>query len=129
MSTATIAAPAAKTVPQEPKDFTLYSGEEFDFKNHRLSAPLSVRLVRAEVSPFFFSINGKDMNPSWLKQTDGPPHDPLAHQSKRLRGKVKTMPRSEYRWTYTIPGIVRFILAEVDGKRPGVHFHIDSTYA
>lgn len=134
MSTDTIAAPAApkarQAVTASSKEFTLCQGDVHPFRSNKIEKPLSLRIVVAEVGSEFLSINGKPMSAPWLRQTVGPPHDPLAHQSARLRGKTPVMPRADYRWTYTIPGIVRFVLSEVEKQgKPCIRFEVDETYA
>lgn len=131
MSTATIAAPAAPKATPTSKAFTLGMGESHTFVPQKIATPLVLRVNAAEVSSEFMTINGKTMSGPWLRQTVGPPHDPLAHQSARLRQKdrVPVMPRSEYRWEYTVPGVVRFVLSEVEeGGKPAVRFEIDASY-
>lgn len=132
MSTVTVAAPAAPKARPTSKSFTLSQGEVHSFDSGKVANPLSLRIVVAEVGAEFLTINGKPMSGPWLRQTVGPPHDPLAHQSARLRQKdrVAVMPRSDYRWTYTIPGVVRFVLSEVEKQgKPCIHFEVDETYA
>jgi hypothetical protein len=136
MSTDTIAAPAApkarQAVTASSKEFTLRQGDVHSFRSKKIEQPLSLRIVVAEVGSEFMTINGKAMSGPWLQQTVGPPRDPLSHQSARLRQKDRApeMSRSDYRWTYTIPGVVRFTLSEVeDPGNPGIRFEVDETYA
>lgn len=129
MSTATMAAPAAKTVPQESKTFTLGQGESHAFRSRKLSEPLTIKVLVAEVGSGFMQINGIEMKVPWLKQTVAPPPDQCSHQSARLRGKIPVMPRSDYRWTYTIPGVARFTLSETEQRgKPVIQFEVDSSY-
>lgn len=133
MSTATLAAPATPMVQDNEESFTLCQGETHAFTSGKIEQPLTIRVVVAEVGTEFMTINGKAMNGPRLVQTVGPPHDPLAHQSARLREKDKPrkapMPRSQYRWEYTIPGIVRFTLSEVEvNRKPAVRFKVDKKY-
>lgn len=134
MSTATLpAAPAAPPARRQPEVFTLCRGETHYFYSEKLENPnpLPLKVVIAEVSPSFMQINGYDMNGPWLKQTVGPPPDPDSHMSDRLRSQKlrRQMPRADYRWTYTVPGVVRFFLSEVKYQgKPAVRFEVDETY-
>lgn len=126
MSTAVFAAPAAPVARGDSEVFTLRQGESYSIEKEGLGQPLHVKVVIAEVSSGFMTINGKSMGPH-LKQDIGPPPDPLAHQSARLRGKVATMPRSDMRWSYIILGAgIRLILSEVkEGGAPAIRFEIE----